>query len=49
MAPMKRAGPVDDEDDDGSAGSDVIGVDSAQSNLRRDSVRVASGFRATIY
>ncbi|KAI4204750.1 MAG: hypothetical protein LQ346_001574 [Caloplaca aetnensis] len=36
MAPSKRPTPDDDEDDTESEVSEVIGVESAQSNLRRD-------------
>lgn len=43
MAPSKRPTPDDDEDDTESEVSEVIGVESAQSNLRRDPVSPAIG------
>ncbi len=38
MAPMKRLRPVDNDEGDDSEESDVIGVETAQTNLRQDTV-----------
>ncbi|KAL8743640.1 MAG: hypothetical protein Q9184_008089, partial [Pyrenodesmia sp. 2 TL-2023] len=50
MVSTKRPTPVDDDDDDDEAdseGSEVIGVESAPSNLRRDPVSLAIGYKNT--
>lgn len=44
MAPTKRPTPVDDEEEAESEGSEVIGVESAQSNLLRNPVSLAMSF-----
>lgn len=51
MAPMKRPSPAnnDDDDDEGSEGYEVVSAESAQSNLRRESVRFVPGFRRVTY
>lgn len=38
MAPMKRLRPADNDQGDDSEESDVIGVETAQTNLRQDPV-----------
>ncbi|KAL8738916.1 MAG: hypothetical protein Q9181_000368 [Wetmoreana brouardii] len=39
MAPVKRPRPADDEDPDTSDQSEVVGVESARSNLRKDTAK----------
>ncbi|KAL8681292.1 MAG: hypothetical protein Q9186_002603 [Xanthomendoza sp. 1 TL-2023] len=41
MAPMKRSRPADDEEADGSGESEVVGIETARTNLRQDTRKKA--------
>lgn len=47
MAPMKRVRPTDNEEGDDSEESDMIGVETAQTNLRQDTVGLTRLYKSS--